>query len=284
MDYEQLFENMLNSVGDWAAENGLSILFIIAASWFLKQFANATIKRVVSAGMKRDHFTTKKDFDQRKDTLVSILRTTLGVLITAVAGMLILAELGIDLAPLLAGAGVAGIAIGFGAQSLVRDVVSGMFILIENQYRVGDVVELNGIGGTVEHISMRATVLRDLDGAQHHVPNGEITHTVNKTMEYSSVNMEVGVSYASDILKVEKVINKVGTELATDEAWQKDINETPQFVRIESFGDSSVNIKILGKVKPGKQWAVAGEMRKRLFIAFKKEKIDIPFPQLVVHK
>ncbi len=198
--------------------------------------------------------------------------------------MLILSSLGVNIGPLLAASSVIGVGIGFGAQDAIKDFIAGVFIILENQYRVGDVVEIAGVSGTVEAITIRETVLRNLEGELLHVPNGVVEVSKNMTMDYSNVVMDIGVGYDSDIDKVEKVINEVGTSLAEDADWKDKILEAPEYLRVQSFGASEVVVRVLGKVQPGKQWAVAGEMRKRIKASFDKNKIEIPFPQQVIHR
>jgi small conductance mechanosensitive channel len=197
--------------------------------------------------------------------------------------MMILSEAGVAIGPLLAAAGIAGIAFGFGGQYLIRDIISGLFITLENQYRIGDVVCFDGTCGLVEDITLRMTTLRNLDGTVHHIPHGEIKTVSNLTKHYARVNLNVGVSYGSNLEHVIEVVNRVGRELAEDPAWKEHVTKAPQFLRVDDFADSAVIIKILGETKPIKQWDVTGELRKRLKIAFDKEGIEIPFPQRVVH-
>jgi len=197
---------------------------------------------------------------------------------------MILQEIGIAVGPLLAAAGIAGIAFGFGGQYLIRDLITGTFIIMENQYRIGDVVCFDGTCGSVEDISMRMTTLRDLDGVVHHVPHGEIKKVSNLSKYFARINLDIGVSYNSNLEKVIKVINKVGEALAKDPEWRDDILKTPQFLRVNDFAESAIIVKIIGETKSLKQWAVTGELRKRLKMAFDKEKIEIPFPQRVVHQ
>lgn len=197
---------------------------------------------------------------------------------------MILQEAGIAIGPLLAAAGIAGLAFGFGGQYLIRDLISGLFIIMENQYRIGDVVCFDGTCGLVEDISMRMTTLRDLDGVVHHVPHGEVKKVSNLSKKFSRVNLNIGISYNSSLEKVITVVNKVGRELADDPKWKEHILKAPQFLRVDDFGDSAIIIKILGETKPIKQWEVAGEFRKRLKLAFDREGIEIPFPQRVVHQ
>jgi len=198
--------------------------------------------------------------------------------------LLVISELGINIGPFLATAGIAGLAFGFGAQYLIKDLISGLFIILENQYRVGDVVCLDITCGLVEDISLRRTVLRDLDGSVHYVPHGSITKTSNLSKDFARVNVDIGVAYSTDIEKLREVVNRVGKEIAEDPKWKDFVTKAPEFVRIEKFDDSSINIKILGETKPMKQWDVAGELRSRIKTAFEKEGIEIPFPQMVVRK
>ncbi len=220
---------------------------------------------------------------RREDTVIVILRGAARVVVWAMAGLMVLSEVGISIGPLIAAAGVAGVALGFGAQYFIKDIISGLFIILENQYRVGDVVTIDGTSGLVEDITLRMTTLRDLDGVVHHIQNGVASKTSNMTKELSSVNLNIGISYDTNLEKVIKVVNDVGDDLANDPEWKDDIVEAPNFLRVDDFADSAVIIKILGETQPARQWDVTGELRKRLKIAFDKHGIEIPFPQRVVH-
>jgi small conductance mechanosensitive channel len=191
--------------------------------------------------------------------------------------------LGVAIGPLLAAAGIAGVAVGFGGQYLIRDLISGIFIIIENQYRTGDVVCFDSTCGLVESITLRMTTLRDLDGTVHHVPHGEIKTVSNLSKHFARVNLNVGVSYFSNLEHVIEVVNRVGKEMTNDPKWKDVILKAPQFLRVDDFADSAIVIKILGDTQPLKQWEVTGELRKRLKIAFDKEGIEIPFPQRTIH-
>jgi small-conductance mechanosensitive channel len=227
---------------------------------------------------------SKQAEEKRENTLITIFSNGLKIIVWLVAIIMILAEAGVEIGPILAGAGIIGLALGFGAQHLVRDVIAGLFIILENQYRVGDVVCLDGTCGMVEDITLRMTILRDLDGTVHHVPNGEIKKASNKSKEFARVNLDVGIAYASDLEKVIRVVNKIGKELAKDPQWKERIIKAPEFLRVNDFGDSAIEIKILGETKPLEQWNVTGELRKRIKIAFDKAGIEIPFPQRVIHQ
>lgn len=278
--------NITETILSYTNEHWLPITLVLVAAYLGRKFAMVFVQRTVRGLVKPSKFQSRRDEKLREDTLISIIGTILQTSIWAVAALLILGQLGVNIAPLLAGAGVVGLAIGFGAQSLVKDYVAGIFILAENQYRVGDVVKLNGstkVSGTVERMTLRETVLRDLDGMVHHVPNGQIGVATNMTMEFAKVNLDVGVSYDCDLEKVEKVVNEVGQELAKDIDWKDMLIDAPKMLRVNDFGDSAIEIKITAKTEPQKQWAVTGELRKRLKIAFDKNGIEIPYPQRVIH-
>lgn len=269
---------------DWLIAHGIKIAAIILFAYIVKRFSTLFIEKAVRTAVVSDHFLSKEAEKKREDTLIRIFTGVFGISIWLVVSMMVLQELGIAIGPLLAAAGIAGLAFGFGGQYLIRDLISGLFILIENQYRVGDVVCFDKTCGLVENISLRMTTLRDLDGTVHHVPHGEVTKVSNLTKYYARVNLNIGISYSSNLEKVIKVVNKVGKDLAKDPDWKEFIITPPQFLRVDDFADSAIVIKILGETKPIKQWDVTGELRKRLKIAFDKENIEIPFPQRVVHQ
>jgi small conductance mechanosensitive channel len=195
---------------------------------------------------------------------------------------MLLDQAGLDVGPAVAGLGVVGIAVGFGAQHLVKDYLNGALILIENQFSKGDVIRVAGVAGSVEDFSLRRTTLRDLDGVVHTVPNGEIAVASNLTRVWSRINQNVQVAYGTDIDRAISVVDDVGRELASDPAWKRRILETPRVERVEALGEYGVTLKILGTVRATEQWAAAGELRKRLLAAFKLHGIEIPRPQRVV--
>lgn len=278
------FSNLIPKLTNWFLVHGIKIIGIVVASYLIVKFGKIFIEKAVRKAVVSDHFLTKEAERKREDTLIRIFNAALKVTVWTVAILTILPEIGINVGPLLAGAGIAGIAIGFGAQYMVRDFIAGLFIILENQYRIGDVVCFDGTCGLVEDIDLRKTVLRDLDGVVHHIPNGEIKKASNLSKDFARVNLNVGVSYDSDLEKVIEVVNRVGKELAEDPNWKEFIIKPPQFLRVDDFGDSAIIIKILGETQPLKQWDVTGELRKRIKIAFDKEGIEIPFQQIVVWK
>ncbi len=260
---------------------GLIIVFAESIIIFLAIIS----KRLIRHSVRRSNFQTRREELQREETLISVSSAFFKTVVWLIALAYLLTVLGVNLGPLLAGAGVAGVALGFGAQQLVRDFLAGVFIVLENQYRVGDVLRINkdGVSGKVERITLRMTQLRDLEGRVHYVPNGEIKVATNMTMEFAQFDVELGVAYDSDLDKVEKVINKVGQDLFEDEDWKGVALEAPRMLRVDSFDDSAITVKIVCKTAPIRQWEVRGEFLRRLKKAFDKEGIEIPFPQRVVH-
>ncbi|MCR4333715.1 MAG: mechanosensitive ion channel family protein [Patescibacteria group bacterium] len=275
-----LFQNAFVS---WGTDHGVSIVAIVVITFVAQWVLGAVLARVIRRLVPAKHFRSKDAEKKREDTLIRITRGTLGTLIWVVAFLMVLSEAGLDIGPLLAAAGVAGLAIGFGGQYLIRDTVAGLFIILENQYRVGDVVCLDDTCGLVEDVSIRMATLRDLDGTVHHVSHGTVNKVSNLSKEFARVNLNVGVAYDSDLEKVISVVNAVGEDLSADPAWKDDIIKPVKFERVDDFADSSIIVKVLGDTMPLRQWAVAGEYRKRLKIAFDKAGIEIPFPQRVIH-
>lgn len=270
-----------DTILDWLASAGITIVFIVVVTLVLSKLSKKAIDRLVRRAVPPSGYLDPAAEKKREDTLIKVFGGVVQVLLYIVAIMLILSELHINIGPLVAGAGIAGVAFGFGAQYLVRDIITGFFLILENQFRVGDVIEVAGVSGTVENITLRTTVVRDMDGVVHTVPNGEMKVVSNKSKDFSRVNLVVGISYSDDIDKTIEVVNRVGIELSEDPQWQEKINKAPSFLRVDNLNESSVDIRIVGETRPLEQWAVAGELRKRLKQAFDKEGIEIPFPQRV---
>ena len=242
--------NIIRNITPWFFDHSIKIVAIIIIAYLIRKFVGIFIKKIIRKIIVSDHFLTKEAEIKREDTLISIFNVSLGILIWLLAFLMILQEIGIAIGPLLAAAGIAGLAFGFGGQYLIRDLISGLFIIMENQYRIGDVVCFDGTCGLVEDISMRMTTLRDLDGTVHHVPHGEIKKVSNLSKQFARVNLNMGIAYNSNLEQVISVVNKVGHELANDPAWKEFILKPPQFLRINDFGDSAIVIKILGDTKP----------------------------------
>ncbi len=281
---QDFIQKIIVNATPWLLDHGIKILVVIAIAKLAHKFSRIFIEKLIRKIIVSDHFLGKEAEKKREDTLVRIFSASFGILIWILVFLMILQEVGFAIGPLLAAAGIAGLAFGFGGQYLIRDLISGLFIIMENQYRVGDVVCFDGTCGLVEDISLRMTTLRDLDGTVHHVSHGEIKKVSNLSKFFARVNLNIGISYNSNLEHVISVVNKVGDELAQDPAWKDYIVKPPQFLRVDDFADSAIMIKILGETKPLKQWDVTGELRKRLKIAFDKESIEIPFPQRVIHQ
>lgn len=269
---------------DWALAHGIKIVAILIIAYIANLFAGIFIEKSIRKLVPPKHFLSLEAEKKREDTLIRIIFGFSIIMIWIVALLMVFQEFGLAIAPFLATLGIAGVAVGFGGQYLIKDIISGLFIIIENQYRIGDVVCFGETCGLVEDISLRKTILRDLDGKVHHVPHGEVKITSNLSKDFARVNFNIGVSYNADLGKVIEVVNSVGKEVAQDPVWKDHIIKTPEFLRVDDFADSAVIIKILGETKPLKQWDVTAELRKRIKIAFDKEGIEIPFPQVVLHK
>ena len=220
---------------------------------------------------------------KRERTLAGVASNAVKILVITLVGFIFLSEMDVDLAPLLAAAGVIGIAIGFGAQSLVRDIFGGIFIILEDQYRVNDVVRIGGVAGLVEDINLRRTLLRDLDYIQHVIPNGEVRVASNFTKEKSRVNLNISVAYKEDLDRVIAVIDRVGAEMSQDPYFGPLITDPLKTLRVDAFEESGIAIKVLGETLPIRQWDVAGEFRRRIKRAFDEEGIEIPFPHRTVY-
>jgi len=263
-------------IADWLVDHGVRIAVILAVVAIILLILRHAVPRAVDAMVRRRALGRSPDETaKRVKTLTTVFVWTVEVVLLFVALFMVLPELGVNVAPIIAGVGVVGIAIGLGAQTLVRDTINGLFILIENQYGIGDVITVAGISGRVEEVNLRRTVLRDLDGTVHSVPNSEIRVASNHTREWSGVNMDVTVAYGADLDKATAVIDRVGKELAADPQYADLITQPPHVVRVDAFKDSGVSLKVLGVTKPIRQWEVMGELRKRLKKAFEEERIDL---------
>lgn len=270
----------------WVA-NSLQILIIIvaavAAIWFLRVAINRAVRELLERRAEADEADqTSLDLDRRITTLQRLGVRTATIAIGIVAILMILDQFGISVGPAIAGLGVIGLAVGFGAQTLIRDLLAGIFIIVENQYSAGDVVRIAGVTGVVEGFSLRRTTLRDLDGTLHSVPNGEIQVASNMTRGWARVNLDVSVAYETDIDEATRIINGIGEQLAASDEWRDRIIEAPTVMRVNDLGDSGVTLKILGQVRPAEQWAVTGELRKRVLATFAENGIEIPFPHRVM--
>lgn len=263
----------------------ISVVVILFVAYIVREFGTRLLMRIVSEAIRHDSFQSNSDRKKRVKTLQSLVRAILHAAVWVFSLLLIIGEFKPELATaLITGGSIIGVALGFGAKGVVSDFLAGIFIIYENQYRVGDIIELNrtGITGTVEAITIRTTIIRDVDGNVHHIPNGTITFTTNKSMDYSNINLDLTVAFETDLEKLEKIINKIGTDLATEEDFKKKILEAPHLGPISNFDPNGIVIKVLGKVAPSKQWEVSAELRKRIVREFARNNIAIPFQKIVV--
>jgi len=274
----------IDQIIPWLLSHGIKILIIIVGAFILNKILKTFIDKAVRISVKPGSFSSKEAEKKREDTLIHIFTITFKIVLWTVVALMVLAEFGIMIGPILAAAGIVGLAFGFGGQYLIRDLISGLFIFLENQYRIGDVIKLNDTAGLVEDISLRMTTLRDIDGTVHHIPHGEIKMVSNMSKDFARINLDIGIGYASDLEHVIAIVNRIGNELSLDTQWKDSIIKPPQFLRVNDMADSAVIIKVLGETLPLKQWEVTGELRKRILIAFRKEGIEIPFPQRVIHQ
>jgi small conductance mechanosensitive channel len=267
----------------WLLSSGLRIIATVIVAAILWVFLKKLLPRIIRSSTVKSRGESKYGLEKRTNTLVSVLTSTGRILIVILAIILVLSELGVPIGPILAGFGVAGIAVGFGAQYLIADLIAGIFILWENQYRVGDMAEIAGVAGMVEQITLRKTVLRDFEGVVHHIPNGQIKVASNYSRHYSRVNFDISVAYGTDLEQAISVINRIGKELYEEEEWKDKFITPPQVLRVNKLGDSGIDIKILCDVKPLEQWRIKGELRLRLKKAFDAEGIEIPWPHTKVY-
>lgn len=267
-------------------QHAIRIGFILLAAFVATRIARSWLPRLRSHLMNvmmRHQMETDPELEKRSHTIGHIVRKTLVVIIWSIAVLMSLKEAGFDVAPILAGAGVVGLAVGFGAQNLVRDVISGLFMLLENQIRVNDVAIINGTGGLVEEINLRTTVLRGLDGTVHIFPNGTITSLSNMTHKFSYYVFDIRVAYQEDTDRVVQLLREIADEMMRDPKYGPYILEPLDVLGVDSFADSAVMIKVRIKTAPVQQWMVGREMNRRIKKRFDELGIEIPFPHRTLH-
>ncbi len=286
MNYTELIITQLEQLKLWTVTAlPLIILYTIIFIGLLRvvklltnQISNVMIRRQASS-----EDNVRMEAEKRINTLTRILSLSLRTAIISVYLMIILGKVGIELGPLLAGVGIAGLAIGFGAQELVRDVITGFFILLEDQIRVGDVVNINDTGGLVEKIELRTIRLRDLSGNVHFFQNGKINTLTNLTKEWSAMVLDIGVAYKEDVQKVIDVMRAVGDTMMNEEIYATNFIEPIEIFGLDKFEDSALIIKARIKTMPSQQWMIGREYRKRLKVAFDEQGIEIPFPHTTIY-
>jgi small-conductance mechanosensitive channel len=276
----------LDTVSGWLLEHGIRILVIIGLAYLFYRIAKAVTPRILErfVTVRGKGRRARSEHAKRAQTLSSAINQVITIFIVVIAIFMILSEIELDITPLLAGAGVAGIAIGFAAQHFIRDLIAGFLIISENQFDVGDVIKVADVIGGVEEVNLRRTLLRDLDGILHIVPNGEIRVASNYTMMWSRANLNISVAYKEDLDRVMAIIRRVWEETADDPQWGPQlISRTPWILRVNEFGDSGIEIKVVGDTKPMMQWNVMAELRRRIKRVFDEQGIEIPWPHVKLY-
>ena len=277
---DSYFTRFAERAVEWLSASGLRVVVIS----IVMIIALAILKRAMDRFRKLYEGTLPTEVQvKRVDTITHVIRDVTRVVILAVGSMMILSEIGVDLKPILAAAGLGGLAIGFGAQSLVKDMISGFFILLEDSIQVGDVVEIAGVSGLVEEVKLRTITLRDLSGNVHIVPNGVIDKVKNMTKVYAFYVFNVGVAYRENVDEVMVVLHEIAEELRGDLQFKDDILEPLEMLGVDQFADSAVIIKCRIKTKPIKQWRVGREMNRRIKKTFDAKGIEIPFPHQTIY-
>lgn len=270
---------------DQLATSAGRIVLILVGGWILVRGARVLLRRLTERLIQRGRAEGElpAESTKRADTLVRLLRQGVLIMLWLVIGLVVLRELGVEIAPILASAGIVGLAVGFGAQNLVRDVISGFFLILENQVRIGDVAVVNGTGGLVEQINFRTIVLRDLEGVVHVFPNGSVETLANRTHGWSAYVMDIGVAYKEDVDRVMEVMRRVDAEMRGDANFGPAMTKEIEVMGVDDFADSAVVVKARLRTLPLKQWEVGREYRRRLKHAFDREGIEIPFPHLSIY-
>lgn len=277
---ETYISRLLDRSFEWISSSGLRIILILAGMLLLFSLLRRVVERFRRLYEGRLLGPTEL---KRADTLTQVIRDLARVVILGVGVMMVLSEVGVDLKPLLAAAGLGGLAIGFGAQSLVKDVISGFFILLEDSVRVGDVVEIAGVGGLVEEVKLRTIVLRDESGSIHVIPNGTINTVKNMTQLYSYYVFNIGVAYRENVDEVMVLLKDIAEELRHDMKFADDILEPLEMWGVDRFADSAVIIKCRIKTKPMQQWRIGREMNRRIKNVFDAKGIEMPYPHQTIY-
>ncbi len=270
------------ALADWVLSSGLRIVMILALTTVVMKAVAMALQRVEEEmALVRDRDSQERA--KRVRTLSTLVANVVGVLASMTALLMILRELNIDIMPLLTGAGIVGLAVGFGAQTLVKDVISGFFIILENQVRVGDVVVINGTGGVVESIQIRTMTLRDIHGTVHVFPNGSIATLANQSKDFAYAVLDVSVAYKADLDEVYEALRAVDAGLRADPRYRDALLEPLEIFGVDALAESGVTVRMRSKTIPLKQFEVAREFRRRIKLEFEARGIEIPFPQRTVH-
>ena len=264
-------------------EGGIRVAIILTLALVARAIAKRAVHKVITTRIPKIREESSDQMAVRSETLSRVVVQFVTATIWAFAVIMVLGEIGVSIAPLLAALGLASLALGFAAQNIIRDYLNGFFIIMEDWYRVGEVAIVAGKGGLVEDISLRRTVLRDLGGTVHFIPNSKVEIASNVTRDFARINLNVSVGYGENLDRVFDVTNDVCKQLKDDPTFGPDLLTTPKVERVDKLGDSGVEIKILGETKAGKHWALMGELRKRIKDRFDQEGIEIPWPHTKVY-
>jgi small-conductance mechanosensitive channel len=275
-----IIQQYLEMLIDWALTNGLQIILVLILTFVALKFTNFFVERFFTGLIRKK---TDSEIEKRTHTLKSITKSSLDVIIICVGVVIILAKIGIEIGPILAAAGVLGVAVGFGSQRFIEDIISGFIIILEDQIRVGDVVQIGDKGGLVEKVDIKMVVLRDLAGNVHYIRCGKIDTVTNMTKDYSRYVFDIGVAYRENVDEVIEVIKQVDEDLRNDEEFKDVILEPMEILGLDKFDDSAVIIKARTKTKPIMQWSVAREFNRRLKKRFDEVGIEIPFPHRTLY-
>lgn len=267
------------------AKNGIRILLILVCGWLALKVFHRLIERLENQLIQKSlaEGEVPSESEKRIDTVVRLFKQATFLALWLTVGLVVLRQIGVEIAPILASAGIVGLAVGFGAQNLVRDIISGIFIILENQIRVGDVAMVNGTGGLVEKINFRTIVLRDLGGVVHIFPNGGVTTLSNLTKEWSAYVFNIGVAYKENTDRVIELMAQVGQGMLDDPEFGKLMCAAPEIFGVDKFDDSAVIIKGRIKTNPIRQWVVGREFLRRIKLAFDENDIEIPFPHRTIY-
>lgn len=275
--------NVGELVSQWLDDHLINIAVILIGAWIIRRFGAKFVARILHFTIRPDLYPNKIDREKRVKTLNTLASAIMRVGVYILATILIIGEINPSYTTaLFASAGLIGVALGFGAKDLINDFMSGIFIITENQYRVGDIIEISGVSGVVEDITIRTTVLRDLSGDVHHIPNGTIKLTTNMTLGYSGIEEDIVVGYDTDLEQLKHVINHVGDQIAADADYKKMTIEPVRFLRVNKFGDNGLVIKIVGKTTTGDQWTIKGQLFERLYKAFAQAHIELPYQHITL--
>jgi len=286
---------------DWLVGGVLVAVVMLLVAWILTRLARRAIERGVKGLAAHDRSATRTRLEEfglttadlliaddsgraeaRAHSIGRVLGSTTAVIIWVVAGIMVLGELGINIGPLIAGAGIAGLALGFGAQSLVKDCLNGLFVLIEDQYGIGDIIDLGEATGVVEEVSLRTTVLRGLDGTVWHVPNGEVQRVGNLSMLWSVALVDVDVAYDSELSRVRDLMLATASEVCDAPEWRESVIAEPEVLGVEALAADGITMRLIVKTSPGAQWALQRELRQAFKASFDEAGVEIPFPQRTV--